>query len=106
MSSARCPVLARTARRDATAAAGGALGRRGTRNRPAAAIPWHGEKEVPPRATPPHHFLSGPVSVRMRAATEELPARPRPDAALGGRREAPVAGAEGTPRKEDDVNGL
>lgn len=22
------------------------------------AIPWHGEKEVPPRATPPHHFLS------------------------------------------------
>lgn len=40
----------------------------------------------------------GLVSVRMRAATEELPARPRPEAALGGRRDAPVAGAEGTPR--------
>lgn len=41
------------------AVTGRAQGRRGTRNRPAAAIPWHGEKEVPPRATPPHHFLSG-----------------------------------------------
>lgn len=37
----------------------------------------------------------GPVSIRVRAATQELPARPRPEAALGGRREAPVTGPRG-----------
>lgn len=54
MSSPRCPVRAVLAPGDGSAGEGS--GQEGTRDRPAA-TPRHGEKEVPPRATPPHHFL-------------------------------------------------
>lgn len=82
-----------------TAAAGEGSGREGDTEPAGSGHPMaRGEGSAAQGHSSSPFPLRGLVSVRMRAATEELPARPRPEAALGGRREAAGAGGEGTPR--------